>query len=129
MKRPTHCQRVYDLLSDGQWHTHHEGYALGVILHSRVADLRKKGHTIEHRRNGDVSEYRLLPESSVSGGTAGDSESSSAGVGHSAVTGSALESPREDSGRTRTCSPASIPVRPPTLFDTPNPRTEAPAWA
>ncbi len=61
----THCDRVLDLLSDGQPHTHHELYALGVIAHSRVADLRRKGHAIDHWRetvNGEtVSVYRLLP--------------------------------------------------------------------
>lgn len=56
----THNERVLHLLSDHRWHTHHEVYALHVIGHSRIADLRKRGHRIEHRRNGDVSEYRLL---------------------------------------------------------------------
>jgi hypothetical protein len=60
----THCERVLALLSDGQPHTHHELYALNVIAHSRVAELRKRGYEIEHRReerDGEqVSVYQLV---------------------------------------------------------------------
>lgn len=56
----THCDRVLDLLADGRWHSHMEGYQLGVILHSRVADLRRRGHRIDCRRDGDLYLYRLV---------------------------------------------------------------------
>lgn len=56
----THCERLLAVLSDGREHDHHELYGLGMIVHSRVADLRKRGHVIEHRRDGDLSVYRLV---------------------------------------------------------------------
>ncbi len=43
----THKQKVLRLLSDNQPHSHLEGYRLGVMLHSRVADLRKDGYTVK----------------------------------------------------------------------------------
>ena len=46
----THCERVLELLSDGREHSHHELYALNVVAHSRVAELRKRGYTINQRR-------------------------------------------------------------------------------
>lgn len=52
MGRVTHEQKVLALLSDGQPHSHMEGYRLGVMLHSRVAGLRKKGHIIECDKTG-----------------------------------------------------------------------------
>lgn len=60
MRQPTHNERVLALLADGQPHTHHELYQLHVIAHSRVADLRKAGHTIEQWRDGDNYLYRLI---------------------------------------------------------------------
>jgi hypothetical protein len=60
----THCARVLALLSDGQPHSHSELYALHVIAHSRVSDLRRKGYRIDQWRDGDLYLYRLvsLPE-------------------------------------------------------------------
>ena len=55
----THCERVLALLADGQPHSHHEGYALNVILHSRVSELRKRGHRIDMWRDGDLYMYQL----------------------------------------------------------------------
>jgi hypothetical protein len=46
----THCGRILELLSDGRWHNHHELYALNVVAHSRIAELRERGHVIDHRR-------------------------------------------------------------------------------
>lgn len=73
----THNERALDLLSDGLPHSHHEGYRLNVMLHSRVADLRKQGHDIACWREGDSYFYRLslrtpatrpeIPTSSVAG--------------------------------------------------------------
>lgn len=56
----THNERVLNLLADGAWHTHHELYGLHVVAHSRVSDLRKRGHRIEMRRDGDLYLYRWL---------------------------------------------------------------------
>jgi hypothetical protein len=55
------------MLSDGKPHTHLELYALGTVAHSRVSDLRKKGHAIEQWRDGDLYLYRLLSPAPVSG--------------------------------------------------------------
>ena len=64
----SHCDRILHALRDGQWHTTHALYMeVGpMILHSRISDLRKKGHNVEGRhvpgRTGaDGYEYRLLP--------------------------------------------------------------------
>ena len=64
----THAARVLELLSDGKPHTHHELYALHVIGHSRIADLRRRGYTIEAWRDGDDYCYQLVT------GEAGDGE-------------------------------------------------------
>lgn len=56
----THKQRVLDLLSDGAPHSHHELYALHVIGHSRIADLRRDGYTIAQWREGDEYMYQLV---------------------------------------------------------------------
>lgn len=60
VNKRTHKQKVFDLLRDGRWHGHMEGYRLGVMLHSRVADLRKDGHMIECKRGPEGYLYRLL---------------------------------------------------------------------
>jgi len=57
---PTHTERVFRLLSDGRPHTHRELYDLHVIAHSRVADLRRRGHEIETWREGTDYLYRLV---------------------------------------------------------------------
>lgn len=64
----SHCDRILDALRDGQWHTTHALYIeVGpMILHSRISDLRKKGHNVEGRHvpgqsGADGYEYRLLP--------------------------------------------------------------------
>lgn len=56
----THKAKVLALLSDGLFHSHMEGYRLGVMLHSRVSDLRKDGYVIECRKDGHNYRYRLL---------------------------------------------------------------------
>lgn len=58
----THNEKVLALLSDGKPHTHHELYGLYVIAHSRIADLRKRGHVIESWREGDDYLYQLCTE-------------------------------------------------------------------
>lgn len=56
----THCDRLLEELSDGEWHPHTSLYRLGMIVHSRVADLRRKGYVIETERDGDLHLYRLV---------------------------------------------------------------------
>lgn len=64
MKRPSQNQRILEVLSDRRWHTHHELYAIGCVAHSRLAELRSRGHEIEQRRQvvsgAQVWEYRLV---------------------------------------------------------------------
>ncbi len=64
----SHCQKILDALQDGQWHTTHALYMqVGpMILHSRVSDLRHKGHNVEGRHvpgktGAEGYEYRLAP--------------------------------------------------------------------
>ena len=46
-------------LSDYQEHDHKSLYRLGLMAHSRAADLRKRGHRITVRRDGDLYLYQL----------------------------------------------------------------------
>lgn len=69
-------ERILAELADGEWHTSHDLYwkCGPLILHSRIADARKQGHTIEGRHvPGNTGtygyEYRLLS----AGGAASDS--------------------------------------------------------
>ncbi len=62
----TGTARLLELLSDGKPHTARECYALGVMVHSRVADLRKRGHVIRcesipGKTGADGYQYRLEP--------------------------------------------------------------------
>ncbi len=64
----SHCDRILDALRDGQFHTTHDLYIeVGpCILHSRISDLRAKGHNVEGRHvpgqtGANGYEYRLLP--------------------------------------------------------------------
>jgi hypothetical protein len=64
-KRPTHVERVAAVLADNEWHTSAELYhRTRSVVHSRISDLRKRGHLIEHRRtegnDAGSYEYRLL---------------------------------------------------------------------
>lgn len=59
-KAQTHKARVLRLLQDGRPHGHMEGYRLGVMLHSRVADLRRDGYEIRCWREGDDYLYQLV---------------------------------------------------------------------
>lgn len=52
-------ERILELLSDGRLHSHTELYKLHCIAHSRVAELRRRGHTINCQRVGDEYLYRL----------------------------------------------------------------------
>lgn len=68
MNKPTHKERVLALLSDKQPHSHHELYALHVIGHSRISDLRKDGYLIAQWRDGDDYLYQLVGGSSEAPG-------------------------------------------------------------
>lgn len=59
--------RILAVLSDGYWHTNAEIHRKvgGCVLHSRIAELRKRGYVIEHVTTGSGatgSRYRLLDE-------------------------------------------------------------------
>lgn len=71
-KTPTHNEKVLALLADGRPHTHHELYALHVIGHSRVNDLRKRGYQIDQWREGDVYLYQLTSTNGGRGPAAAD---------------------------------------------------------
>lgn len=68
MPRVTGWQRLLEVLQDGRPHSHHELYRLGIIVHSRVSDLRKRGYGIELWREDDAYWYRLVARDSVPGG-------------------------------------------------------------
>lgn len=66
------CERILAVLADGREHSHHEFYGW-CVFHSRVAELRKRGHRIEQRREGDVYLYRLVEQSAPVGDLAASS--------------------------------------------------------
>lgn len=57
----TDCDRLLAALSDGREHEARELYRLGMIVHSRAADLRRKGHRIVCRKAAGEYFYRLEP--------------------------------------------------------------------
>ena len=75
-------------LEDGKWHSHTEILnrsitlrGCGLTIHSRAADLRKRGHVVETRLERDgrgrtLSYYRLLGEADGAGLSASPSTSS-----------------------------------------------------
>lgn len=107
MTRPSQNERILAVLDDGGWHNTADLYARcgGMILHSRISELRKRGFWIVSERvpgeTGPRSfRYRLVPaltEREVGGGYA------SGGVrGRAARVGpSPLE---EDRGASRSAS-------------------------
>jgi hypothetical protein len=75
----THKQKVLRLLADGEPHSHMDGYRLGVMLHSRVADLRRDGHHIECWRDaGGLYMYRLVGTLGKEGRPTGSGEKTGA---------------------------------------------------
>lgn len=63
--RSSGCQRILDLLDDGEWHSSRELYRTSeTVVHSRISELRKRGHLIEHRHQGGngtaAHAYRLI---------------------------------------------------------------------
>jgi hypothetical protein len=67
----TQSARILQALADGKWHDAASLYQLGCVLHSRISDLRKRGHLIETRHVGGTGarayEYRLVPLGERSG--------------------------------------------------------------
>jgi hypothetical protein len=55
----THCDQLLQVLSDGRPHDHRQLYALGMIVHSRISDLRRRGVPIVHWRENGTSFYQL----------------------------------------------------------------------
>lgn len=60
----TQCAALLGILGDGEWHTCAEILRTEpMIVHSRVSDLRAKGHAVEHETTGKGargSRYRLV---------------------------------------------------------------------
>lgn len=52
-------ERILELLGDGRNHSHTELYRLHCIAHSRIAELRGRGHRISCERVGETYWYRL----------------------------------------------------------------------
>jgi hypothetical protein len=59
----SHCDRILAILADREFHEKSEFYGF-CVLHSRVAELRKRGYRfeIEKRDGGRTVWYRLLTE-------------------------------------------------------------------
>lgn len=64
-ERPTQRAQILAILADGDWHSsrqlHREVFC---VLHSRIAELRRRGYVIEHQGGGGGAEnhfYRLVP--------------------------------------------------------------------
>jgi hypothetical protein len=69
VRRPTQEERIMEILADGEWHSSHELHRrVFCVLHSRVANLRRKGresgsYDLQHKGGGagtDVHWYRLV---------------------------------------------------------------------
>ena len=120
-------ERLLERLSDGKFHSHESLYRdLGVMVHSRCADLRRKGYVIHVRREWSKSQrrnywwYRLAPLD----------ERPEAGEG--------LAAPSRSDGTGRSSSGArtsgdlvaeSAPPRKPVSSPLPSPTTPAPIAA
>lgn len=121
----THSERVLRLLSDGQPHSYREGYRLGVMLHSRVSDLRKRGHNIRCWREDGSYWYQLLEH--VRGEQEASPQVGGASSGHPAFHGPALHAvsaplkpgPGSSSYPQDEQPPAQVPAGGPGLPDLP----------
>lgn len=59
---PTDCERLLAALRLHSGEFVPDLYRLGLMVHSRISDLRAEGHTIECRRFGRKDyRYRLIP--------------------------------------------------------------------
>lgn len=98
------ADRVLAILSDGEPHMHHEFYGW-CVLHSRVSDLRRRGHVIhawrESHPNGTRYWYRLLASPSAEAPlTEGEGRSSRRS---SSVSGSMLDGQGFNPGGSPAC--------------------------
>jgi hypothetical protein len=61
-RKPTHKERILDLLSDGQWHDTVELHAICWRYGARLWDLRQAGYLLEKRQTADahIEEWRLV---------------------------------------------------------------------
>jgi hypothetical protein len=66
-KPASHCGRLLAVLSDGKWHSTAELYSRlgGMVLHSRISELRKRGYEITMMRvpgpsSADSYHYKLV---------------------------------------------------------------------
>ena len=89
----THCEKLLAVLEDGKPHVHTELYGLNIMVHSRAADLRKRGHNIVQwtaTENGErVYVYQLvtLPEPTDSADASAEVAAGAAAVGSGNVRG------------------------------------------
>jgi hypothetical protein len=88
----THCDQLLQVLSDGRPHDHRQLYALGMIVHSRISDLRRRGIPINHWRENGTSFYQLGSELTERG-------NANRAPGSSRNPGGATEVPRPASPR------------------------------
>jgi hypothetical protein len=62
--RFSQCEKILRVLEDGEWHSTAEVLQqVPSIVHSRIAELRKRGYIIEHETTGpgaSGSRYRLV---------------------------------------------------------------------
>lgn len=118
-RRPSQCDLLLAVLRDGRWHSHAElVLAVPSIVHSRVADLRARGHVIVHEARGPGSArslYRLVALAPSAEPDTGDGVSGSAGgdrvlSGSSSAGGAAAPGhPDGAGGLSPTGSPAPDP--------------------
>lgn len=111
----THAEKVLALLSDGEPHGHMEGYRLGVMLHSRVADLRKRGHNIVCWRDGDNYLYQLLGTVPATGSIGPNGSATAEGVSVPRLQGQSppeLSNPVLADGGAPPAGPDLLPVDP-----------------
>ena len=100
----TQCAALLRILGDGEWHTCADILrAEPMIVHSRIADLRAKGHVVEHETTGKGarwSRYRLvslepLASSPLHGGNDGNGAGGSSEDGPESLTERVLLEPGE----------------------------------
>lgn len=74
--RYSQCGKILRCLEQGGWWTTAELlHEVPAVIHSRIAELRKHGYTIEHRRTGqgaNGSEYRLALDATVAPTSGGE---------------------------------------------------------
>lgn len=111
----THKERVLRLLADNEPHSHLEGYRLGVMLHSRVADLRKDGYTIKCWAEGGLYLYQLFGTVPATGSNGPNGDATAEGVSVPPLQGQSppeLSNPVLADGGAPPAGPDLLPVDP-----------------